>query len=120
MSSTVARPIRISSKKFTSSKTVSFARLLPWLVCTCEAWSDFFHAARLAPAQVDAQLLRRPEDVVVALTHLDLHPVAGQHLDVQAQRLHLLDQHLERLRDTGLGDVLALDDRLVDLDATED
>ena len=34
-------------------------------------------------------------------------------------RLHLLQQHLERLRDRRLGDVLALDDRLVGLDAAD-
>src|SRR5690606_4628683 len=32
----------------------------------------------------------------------------------QAERLELLHQHVERLRDPGLGQVLALDDRLVD------
>jgi hypothetical protein len=37
-------------------------------------------------------------------------PSAGQHLHVEAQRLHLLDEHLERLGDARLGDVLALDD----------
>ena len=47
-------------------------------------------------------------------------PSWREHLDVQAERLHLLDEHLERLGDAGLGDVLALDDRLVDLDAAED
>jgi hypothetical protein len=34
-------------------------------------------------------------------------------LDVQAQRLQLLEQHVERLRQPGLEHVLALDDRLV-------
>ena len=44
-------------------------------------------------------------------------PSLGQHLDVEAERLHLLDEHLERLGDAGVGDVLALDDGLVDLHA---
>src|SRR3712207_9378336 len=54
------------------------------------------------------------------LAHLQGHAVAGEHLDVEAQRLQLLEQHLERLRDARLRDVLALDDRLVDLDAAQD
>src|SRR3954471_185386 len=80
---------------------------------------DLFDTARLTPGQVDAELLRRAEDVLVGVTHLDGHAVAGQHLDVEAQRLHLLDQHLEGLRDARLRDVLALDDGLVDLHAAE-
>src|SRR5215203_7164419 len=82
--------------------------------------SHVFDRRRLAAGQVDAQLLRGPEDLVVGVAQLDGLPVAGEHLDVEAQRLELLEQHLERLRDARLGDVLALDDRLVDLDATED
>ena len=39
--------------------------------------------------------------------------------DVERQRLHLLQEHLERLGDRRLGDVLALDDRLVRLDAPD-
>src|SRR3954464_9426511 len=82
--------------------------------------SDVFDGRRLAAAQVDAQLLRGPEDLVVGVAQLDRLPVAGEHLDVEAQRLQLFEQHLERLRDARLGDVLALDDRLVHLDAAED
>src|SRR5688572_20620654 len=82
--------------------------------------SHVFDAGRLATGQVDAQLLRGPEDLVVGVAQLDRLPVAGEHLDVEAQRLELLEQHLERLRDARLGDVLALDDRLVDLDAAQD
>src|SRR4051794_11228935 len=133
MSSAVARPIRNSSKKLTSSTrcipfqgfslSVSDGPRLPGARRT--AWIparalDLFDRARLAPGQVDAELLRSPEDVLVGVAHLDRHAVAGEHLDVQAQRLHFLDEHLERLRDSGLRDVLALDDRLVDLDPTED
>ena len=70
--------------------------------------SDLFDAARLAPGQVDAELLRSAEDVLVGVTHLDGHTVAGQHLHVQAERLHLLDEHLEGLGNAGLGDVLPL------------
>src|SRR5580704_5838978 len=45
---------------------------------------------------------------------------SSRHLDVEAQRLHLLDEHLEALGDARLGDVLPLDDGLVDLDAAQD
>ena len=39
---------------------------------------------------------------------------------MRQRRLHLLDEHLEALGDARLGDVLALDDGLVDLDPAED
>ena len=47
-------------------------------------------------------------------------PVSADDLDVETERLHLLDEDLERLGDARLGDVLALDDGLVGLDAAED
>src|SRR5215831_5772796 len=84
MSSAVARPMRRSSKKLTSSTGV-----YP------PSRSDFFDAARLAPGQVDAEFLGRAEDILVGVAHLDRRSVAGQHLDVEAERLHFLDQHLE-------------------------
>src|SRR5919202_3923075 len=96
MSSAVARPIRSSSKKLTSSTsclpalpvgvTIAFSyiatRALTGLTarlpgCSAEQMryaharrSHFLDAARLAAGQVDAQLLRGPEDVLVGLTHL--------------------------------------------------
>ena len=45
--------------------------------------------------------------------------VVGEHLDVDAERLHLLHEHLEALGHARLGDVVALDDRLVHLDPAE-
>src|SRR5690606_14000517 len=81
--------------------------------------SHLLHAARLAAGQVDAELFGGPEDLVIGLPQLNRYPVAGEHLDVEAQRLQLLEQHLERLRYARLGDVLLLDDRLVDLDPAE-
>ena len=75
--------------------------------------------APLGPAEVDAELLGRAEDVLVELPHLDLLARLGEDLDVEAEGLHLLDEHLEALGDAGLGDVLALDDGLVDLHAAE-
>src|SRR5215831_11169894 len=104
MSSAVARPMRRSSKKLTSSTL-----LYP------PSWSDLFDAARLTPGQVDAQFFRRAEDVLVGVAHLDGGAVAGQHFHIQAERLHLLDQHLETFRYAWFWYVLALDDRLVHL-----
>src|SRR5882757_5315750 len=138
MSSAVARPIRSSSKKLTSStifsslftgqnRTVFVNSYVP-------AWSFSLtgmaapdrrrhrasavdvDAARLPPGQVDPELFRSAEDVLVAVLHLDLHTITGEHLHIQAERLQLFEQHLERLGDPWLGNVLALDDRLVDLD----
>src|SRR5262245_24843069 len=122
MSSAAARPIRSSSKKLTSSTCVSSTSAR----CLCLMWtdfgSDFVDAHRTfvrTTRQVDAQLLGGAEHLVVGLAHLQGHAVAGEHLDVEAQRLELLEQHLERLRDSRLGDVLALDDGLVHLDPAQ-
>src|SRR5437588_5604722 len=113
MSWAVARPMRRSSKKLTSSTCV-----IPW----GSSWSssDLFNAARLPPGQVDAEFLGGAEHILVGVTHLDRGTVAGEHLHVEAEGLHLLDQHLERFWYPGLGDVLTLHDGLVDLDAAED
>src|SRR6266571_929950 len=133
MSSAVARPIRRSSKKLTSSTYIS-----PWgrsgsrscwtrptggrrAACSASPWlSHLFNAARLAPRQVDAELLRGAEDILVGIAHLDGGAVAGKHLDVEAERLHLLDEHLEGLGNARLRYVLAFDYRLVDLHPAED
>src|SRR4051794_22150839 len=119
MSSPVASPMRSSSKKLTSSKVVTPFRgssaALSWNVLAGRPppgprptrsvgrggggpGSHVFDGRRLAAGQVDAQLLRGPEDLVVGVTQLDRLPVAGEHLDVEAERLQLLEQHLERLR----------------------
>src|SRR6266487_1649147 len=98
MSSPVARPIRSSSKKLTSSTCSSFSHLGWVSLCGGEAL-DLFDAAGLPAGQVDPELLSGPEHVLVAVLHLDGDAVAGQHLDVEAQRLELLEQDLERLRD---------------------
>src|SRR5690242_20144717 len=88
MSSAVARPMRSSSKKLTSSKISFFQRLNSGYLGPYAGGSrppasasDLFDAARLAPRQVDPQLLGRPEDVLVGLAHLDRHAVLAQHLD---------------------------------------
>src|SRR3712207_5251076 len=112
MSSPLARPMRNSSKKLTSSKGTPFPGL-GYCCLSCGRGarrpapiggpaggrSDVLDAGGLAAGQVDAQLLRGPEHLVVGVAQLDRLPVAGEHLDVEAQRLQLLEQHLERLRD---------------------
>src|SRR6185295_8190979 len=81
---------------------------------------QIFNGRRFVAQQVDSQVRSSALQVlVVAVTHLDRGAVGRQHLDVQAQRLQLLEQHLERLRNARLGDVLALDDRLVHLDPAD-
>src|SRR6476659_4698599 len=58
---------------------------------------------RLIARQVDSKVGGGAlEIVIIRIPHLDGHTVTGEHLDVQAQRLELLEQHLERLRDSGL------------------
>src|SRR6186713_361765 len=97
MSSAVARPMRSSSKKLTSSKISFFQISPPGILASSNSRRgpqkqrsglrplDLFDAAGLAPGQVDAELFRSAEDVLVGLAHLDGHAVAGEHLDVEAQ-----------------------------------
>ena len=80
---------------------------------------DLFLRTRRPPdrrsraGEVDAELLRRAQQVVVLVAHLGARALLGDHGDVERQRLHLLQEHLEALGDRRLGDVLALDDRLL-------
>src|ERR687891_2682041 len=96
MSSAVARPMRSSSKKLTSSNSCpSFVSRL-WAGSVDDV-VDGHRVGSRAAGQVDAQVRRGPLEVlVVAVAHLDRRAVAGKHLDVQAQRLELLEEHLER------------------------
>src|SRR5690606_19441703 len=73
----------------------------------------------LWPRQVDPERLGGPVGVLLQLPQLDFL-AGGEHLHRQRQALHLLDQHPEALRYSRLGDVGALDDRLVDLDTALD
>ena len=57
---------------------------------------------------------------VLVFLQLDDVAVLVQHLDVQAQGLQLLHQHLEGLGHAGLGHVVALDDGLVGPDTAGD
>ena len=59
------------------------------------------------------------QQVVVLVAHLGALALLGDDVDVERQRLHLLEQDLEGLGDARLGDVLALDDGLVGLHAPD-
>src|SRR5947208_1332137 len=78
-----------------------------------------FVGPALGSGQVDAERLGGTERVLVELPDLHLLARLVDDADVEAQGLHLLDENLEALGDTRLGDVLALDDGLVHLHATE-
>src|SRR3954467_2771214 len=76
-------------------------------------------AAGAHAGEVDDESLGGPQQVVVLVAHLGARALLGDHVDVERQRLHLLQEHLEGLGDQRLGDVLALDDRLVGLHAPD-
>src|SRR5918998_4599507 len=73
----------------------------------------------LKALEVDAAEVRQRVAAGV-LDEADLLFVLVEDLDVEPERLELLDEHLERLRHAGRLYLLALDDRLVGLDATHD
>src|SRR5712692_7604653 len=83
-------------------RTSSFARVL----------------TELLTLETDPQVQRNLRDVLFA--EHDLALVLAQDLDPERESLQLLDQDPERLRDAGLERVVALDDRLVCLDAADD
>lgn len=65
--------------------------------------SDLADGRGLEPrGDVDAEFLRRAEHLVVGVTQVDGRTIGRENLDVQAQRLHLLDEHLEGLGDARL------------------
>src|SRR5919106_5135133 len=85
---------------------------------------------RAAPVAPRIRLLLKPLEVDAAevgqriaagvLDEADLLFVLVEDLDAQAEGLELLDQHLERFRHARWLDLLALDDGLVGLYATDD
>src|SRR5438046_10509374 len=96
--SAMARPIRSSSKKFTSNTKSSpprVARSSPGLTLGYSRGSLEIRPRRLATAQVDPQLLRGAEHVLVRLPALDLLTSRRANLDFQAEELHLTDEALE-------------------------
>ena len=76
-------------------------------------------AARGLADEVDTELLGRAQQVVVFLAHLGTLALLGSDVMSSASDCISFMQHLERLGDVRLGDVLALDDRLVGLDAPD-
>src|SRR3989440_4862506 len=72
----------------------------------------------LIALEVDAKVEWHLAHVVFGKDHLLL--AVGLDLDAQRQAFELLDQHPERFRNACLERVLALDDRLVGLDAAHD
>src|ERR687885_241910 len=76
-------------------------------------------AGRVGRSGLRVEVLGGPEQVVVLLAQLGLLALLGDDVDVERQRLHLLEQDLEGLGNARLGDVLALDDRLVSLYAPD-
>src|SRR3981189_158575 len=127
--SAVASAMVSWAESLTSSTGLMCVLPLPsfFLVRRCSSSSErrlatalvLFVGPALGSRQVDAERLGGAERVLVELP--DLHLLAGlvDDADVEAEGLHLLDEHLEALGDAGLGDVLALDDGLVDLHAAE-
>src|SRR3954471_8857629 len=64
---------------------------------------------RLAdPGEVDAELLGCAQEFVVLVADLHAAALLGADVHVERERLHLLQEDLERLGDRRLGDVLAL------------
>ena len=78
-----------------------------------------FTGQRLS-AVVHSRLTHIDVVVIAQLAQLDLFLTVGQHADIECQGLQFLNQNLEGLRHAGLGDVLALGDGLVGLDAADD
>src|SRR6185437_11562663 len=149
MSSAVARPMRSSSKKLTSSTSGSFSPIVVktlfskhccqkrWLSPPVRSWCarreggredhpragrrpaepllhDVIYRRRLVTGEVDAEVGGRPLQIfVVGIPHLNRRPVTGEHLDIETQRLQLFEQHLERLGNSRLRNVITLDDGLV-------
>src|SRR3546814_20909363 len=85
-----------------------------WSSVRCLAGSDLVDGRGLeAAGDVDAEFFGSTEGVVIGVAEVDRGAVGREDLDVQAERLHLLHEHLERLGDAGLLDVLALDRKSV-------
>src|SRR2546429_1772287 len=100
-----------ASESFSASKFSSFSKSSSFLLL-CRVFPELF------ALEADAKVQRDLGDVL--FTQYDLALVLAQDLDPEREPFELLDQHAERLRDAGLERVVALDDRLVGLDAAHD
>src|SRR5712692_7530383 len=103
-----------ASESFRASKFSSFSKCfsLPYLQLLGRVFPELF------PLEADAQVKRNLRDVFFGKHNLAL--VLAQDLDPEREPFQLLDQHAERFRDAGFERVVALDDRLVSLDAADD
>src|SRR5260370_7731390 len=100
-----------ASESFRASKFSSFSNVF---------FRSLFRAVcpELFALEADAEIQRDLGDVLFRQDDLAL--VLAQDLDPEREPFQLLDQHAERLRDAALECVVALDDRLVGLDAPAD
>src|SRR6266704_1818556 len=100
-----------ASESFSASKFSSFSKSSSSLLL-CRVFPELF------ALEADAEVQRDLRDVLFRQNNLTL--VLAQDLDPERQAFQLLDQNAERLRDAGLERVVALDDRLIRLDAADD
>src|SRR2546430_5261679 len=100
-----------ANESFSASKFSSFSK---------SSSSLLFRAVfpELFALEADAEVQRDLGDVF--FTKHDLALVLAQDLDPERKPFQLLDEHAERLRNARLERVVALDDRLVSLDAADD
>src|ERR1700716_2679903 len=102
-----------ASESFSASKFSSFSKLsLFSSYLLCRVFPELF------ALEADAEVQRDLGDVFFRQNDLAL--VLAQDLNPEREPLKLLDQPSERFRCAGLELVVALDDRLVGLDATDD
>src|SRR5947208_7502398 len=101
-----------ANESFSASKFSSFSNLYPSSSLLCRVFPELF------ALEADAEVQRDLGDVF--FTKHDLALVLAQDLDPERKAFQLLDEHAERLRDARLERVVALDDRLVSLDAADD
>src|SRR5216683_2404922 len=100
-----------ANESFSASKFSSFSKSSSSLLL-CRVFPELF------ALEADAEVQRDLRDVF--LRQNDLALVLAQDLDPERQPFQLLDQHAERFRDAGFERVVALDDRLIGLDAADD
>src|SRR6266851_8368326 len=100
-----------ANESFSASKFSSFSKSSSSLLL-CRVFPELF------ALEADAEVQRDLGNVLFRQNYLAL--VLTQDLAPERQAFQLLDQHAERLRDAGFERVVALDDRLVRLDAADD
>src|ERR1700730_3530324 len=100
-----------ANESFSASKFSSFSKSSSSLLLLCRVFPELF--ALEADSEVQRDL------GYVLFRQNDLPLVLAQDLDPERDPFQLLDQHAERFRNAGLESVVALDDRLVCLDAAD-